>query len=67
MGRELWLRVQLKCASPGRSSHSLAEVEKMELIYSEEQIKINLSPFFLCILKGWHALLQLCRATLGLL
>lgn len=49
------------------SSHSLAEVEKMELIYLEEQIKINLSPIFLHILKAWHAPLQLRRAALGLL
>lgn len=42
--------------------HSPAEVEKMELIYLQEQIKINLSPFFLCILKGVHAPSQLCRA-----
>lgn len=39
------------CSAQVGSSHSLAEVEKMELIYLEEQIKINLSRFFCASLK----------------
>lgn len=41
------------------SSHCPAEVGKVGLIYLQEQIKINLSPFFLCILKEVHTLSQL--------
>lgn len=47
---------------PVGSRHSPAKVEKMELICLQAQIKIDLSPFFLCILKGVHTPSQLRRA-----
>lgn len=47
------------------SSCSLAEVNKVDFFYLREQIKINLSPLFLCILKGVHAPSQLSGAGPG--
>lgn len=45
---------------PVGSSHSPAKVEKVELIYLQDQIKIKLSPFFLFILRGVNTPSQLC-------
>lgn len=45
---------------PVGSSHSPAKVEKVELIYLQDQIKIKFSPFFLCILRGVNTPSQLC-------
>lgn len=40
-----WVLSRKLCPLAG-NSHSLPGMNKMELIYLQEQIKINLSPFF---------------------
>lgn len=40
-----WVLSRELCPLVG-NSHSLPDMDKMELIYLQEQMKINLSPFF---------------------